>query len=310
MQVLPAYYDPSTVGAHHQPDVLAATRAGSAAGLAASADDALRIALLLIDMQADFVFADGSLSVPGAIEDTRRTIEWMYRNAGHITTIFASLDSHLPLQIFSPAWWQDEAGRQAEPYTVITAEAVLRNQWQPRYDIEWSKTYVKRLEEDSRKQLMIWPYHTLLGTPGHNLVPELYEAMVYHATARQTQPQLIVKGNIARSENYSIFEPEVSLDELPDGGLNRTLLDQLAGYDRIYVAGQAKSHCVMESVDSFVEYFADQPEQLQKMVLLTDAMSSVAHPEIDFDAIAAEAFQRYVQLGLHLSETQHFETSL
>jgi hypothetical protein len=45
------------------------------------------------------------------------------------------------------------------------------------------------------------------------------------------------------------------------------------------------------------------PDTIQKIRVLEDAMSSVAHPEIDFDAIANEAFDRFRQNGLMMSKT-------
>ncbi|MCZ7668324.1 MAG: hypothetical protein M5U34_14605 [Chloroflexi bacterium] len=58
-------------------------------------------------MQVDFCHADGSLYVPGSLGDMQRLIEFIYANAERITDITCSLDSHLPHQIFHPAWWAD-----------------------------------------------------------------------------------------------------------------------------------------------------------------------------------------------------------
>lgn len=299
----PDFYDSARVGQLYAPDTNAAVNAGRAAESAPAADDSERVALLLIDAQVDFIHKDGALSVPGAIDDTRRTIEWLFDNLGHITTIIASLDSHLPTQIFSPSWWVNTDGNHPAPYTVITAEEVRAKAWKPLYRADWSNEYVVRLEEYAKKQLMIWPYHTLIGTPGQSITPALYEAIAYHASARQTQPRFIHKGTIPETENYSLFEPEVKLDSLPNGGRNVALLDELAGYKRIYVAGQAKSHCVLESVGSMMKHYDESPETIQKIHVLEDTMSSVAHPDIDFEAIAQEAFGRFSDYGLQMTTT-------
>jgi len=118
----PDFYSPEAVGTLYAPDVTAAAAAGRALNLSPASADKTRTAVLLIDMQVDFIHEDGALSVPGAIADTRRTIEWIYANVGQITTIFASLDSHLPMQIFSPSWWVNAEGQAPQPYTVITAQ--------------------------------------------------------------------------------------------------------------------------------------------------------------------------------------------
>ncbi|HVU11534.1 MAG TPA: hypothetical protein VHD90_09660 [Phototrophicaceae bacterium] len=295
----PAFYRPERVGRLYAPDVNAAVAAGRAADLSL-ANAPLRTILLLVDMQVDFVHADGSLSVPGAVEDTRRLIEWIFRTLPRLTTIAASLDSHLPISIFFPTWWVDQNGQHPQPYTVIRSADVTSGRWQPLYEVEWSREYTEKLEAGARKELMIWPYHTLIGTSGHALTPALYEAIAYHSAAHQTQPILLEKGTIAKTEYYSIVEPEVKIADDPHGNLNTAFLDTLATYDRVYVAGEAKSHCVLETVTSIMRYFADQPAVIDKFRVLKDCMSSVAHPTIDFDALADQAFASYARKGLQM----------
>ncbi|MFN8375657.1 MAG: cysteine hydrolase family protein [Anaerolineae bacterium] len=297
----PEFYTPERIGQLYTPNTAAAVDAGRSAGLRVSSGDQRKVFLLLVDVQVDFVHPDGALSVPGAVEDTRRTVEWILRHAGEITTIGASLDSHIPLQIFSPTWWADAQGNHPAPFTAIPSADVKAGRWQPLYEHDWSLQYVDLLEESARKVLMIWPYHTLIGTPGHTLVPALYEAIAYHTSARQSQPMLLSKGSIARTEHYSILEPEVKVPNEPNGDVNRVFLDTLAQYDLVYVAGQAKSHCVLETVASMMRYYP--PEIIARLRVLKDAMSSVAHPEIDFDALADETFARFAQNGLRLVDT-------
>jgi len=290
----PDFYAAERVGKLYTPQSLQAIQAGRDAGCTPAQQDRQRIILLLVDMQVDFVHPEGSLSVPGAVEDARRTIEFIYRHVNKITSIAASLDSHLPLQIFSPAWWVDAQGQHPAPYTVISAAEVQAGQWHALYEVDWSQRYVHQLEVQSRKQLMIWPYHTLIGTPGHNLIPALYEAMAFHASARQTQPIFLQKGDEPLTEHYSILEPEVKVPR--KASLNTEFLSTLASYDLIYIAGQAKSHCVLESVNSMMSYFSK--DIIARIRLLDDAMSSVAHPTIDFEALAEQAFARHSAQGL------------
>lgn len=302
---LPNTYDPEKIGSLYKPDVTAAVEAGASLGLLPAEKDTERNVVILVDMQIDFVHTDGSLSVPGAVDDTRRTVRWLYENCSNITSIVASLDTHLPLQIFSRTWWADRDGNHPEPNTIISSEAVKAGTWTPLYEIEWSRNYVEQLEAQSRKQLMIWPYHTLVGTSGHNLVPAVYEAITYHSTARQTRPTLLTKGDIPKSEYYSIFEPEVKIDDMPNGGLNEALLDSLAQNDRIFVAGQAKSHCVLETISTMMRYYGPDSSVIRKVHVLTDCMSSVAHPEIDFESIAQETFEAFSSKGLNLNTSEN-----
>lgn len=297
---MPQFYDAQRVGMLYAPRVLEAAREGRAAGCTPASDDTQRIALLLIDVQVDFVHADGALYVPGAIEDTRRTIEWILQHTPNITTIAASLDSHLPIQIFSPAWWVSPDGQPPEPYTAISHDDVRTGRWRALYEPAWSLEYTRQLEEQARKQLMIWPYHTLIGTPGHALTPALYEAIAYHAAARNTQPILLQKGTEPRTEHYSILEPEVKLPDQP-AAFNRAFFDQLKAHDLIYVAGQAKSHCVLETINSLMR--TQDRDLIPKLRVLTDAMSSVAHPVIDFEQMATQQLDAYAKDGLQLVTT-------
>lgn len=299
----PDFYDHARVGTLYAPRMVAAVEAGRAAGLPLSSDDSHRVILVLVDTQVDFIHTDGALSVPGAVADTRRTIEWMFRNTPRLTTIAASLDSHVPIQIFFPTWWVGAAGEHPAPYTAITAADVDAGRWQPLYEPEWSRRYVHQLEAQAKKALMIWPYHTLIGTTGHAMTPALYEAVAYHTAARQSQPVFLAKGAIPETEHYSILEPEVKVPGKPQGGLNTAFLEMLAGYDEVYIAGQAKSHCVLETVTSTMRYFQDQPDVIRKLRVLTDATSSVAHPEIDFDRMADEVLAGYAAQGLQLVTT-------
>lgn len=300
---LPSFYERSRVGALFAPDIQSAVDAGPALNLPAASNDDPRVALVLVDMQVDFIHRDGALAVPGAVEDCRRVIEWIYRHVGRISKIFLSLDSHYPLQIFFSTWWRDAAGDHPPPNTVISADEVEAGKWQPLFETEWSRRYVRLLETRHRKQLMIWPFHTMVGTVGHNLSPSLYEAVCYHAAARQSQPLKLSKGSIPQTEHYSILEPEVKVADHPQGGLNRALLQELDEYDLVYLAGQAKSHCVLETVNTIMRELAPRPERIQGLRVLEDGMSSVVVTGIDFDAMADAIFQRHRDAGLTFTKT-------
>ncbi len=295
------FYTPESIGTLLKPNIPAASAAGLAANLTAADADSKQVYLLVIDVQIDFIHPDGALPIAGAIDDTRRMVDWMYAHAPRISKMGLTLDTHLPIQIFHPAWWVDQNGQHPGGFTPITSADIERGVWRPLYDEAWSRQYVEILEETAKKQLMVWPYHVLLGTPGQALVPAVAEAVAYHTIARQAQPTYVVKGMIPQTENYSAIEPEVKIPEHPQGDVNRALLDEMAQYDKIYVAGQAKSHCLLETVGSMMRHYP--PEQISKIRVLTDTMSSVGHPEIDFDAIADEAFSRWAMQGLTLMKT-------
>ncbi|MCE7947468.1 MAG: hypothetical protein DYG88_08585 [Chloroflexi bacterium CFX4] len=273
----PSFYNPKQVGQIYEPDLQRAYEAGVADFKSAASADRPRVLLWLVDMQNDFILPAplGRLPVPGAVEDAQRTVEWIYRNVHHITQITASLDTHTPFQIFYPTWWRNAKGERPAPYTVITAEDVSKGVWMPVTEPLWSVQYVEELEKVGKKQLMIWPFHCMEGTAGRALLPALSEAIMYHSGARTAQPTYLTKGTIAHTEFYSVVEPEVKYAKHPEGGLNTRFLEVVASFDLIYVAGEARSHCVLATMNSVLRYFASQPEVIAKLRFLDDCTSSI-----------------------------------
>lgn len=277
------------------------TGVGRAANFTPAASDREKIAVILVDYQHDFVDPAGSLYIPGAREDVARFLGWFYANAHSITTVYASLDTHIPYQIFYSSWWIDPAtGEHPQPFTAITSADVEQRRWLPLLKAEWSVAYLRSLQRRAKKDLMIWPYHTMEGTLGHMLVAPLSEAIAWHSAARQAQPVYIAKGRAPRTEFYGIFGAEVPDPQAPETGLNAPLIDAVMQHDRVYIAGEAKSHCVLETERQLVERFSGQPEMLRKLYILADCASSVQHPAIDFDALAVEELARMQARGVHL----------
>ena len=277
------------------------TEAGRRAGLTPASSDDEKIAVVLVDYQHDFVDPTGTLYVPGSQADVARFLTWFYNNAHGITTIYASLDTHIPFQIFYSSWWiNSETREHPQPFTVITGQDVGTGAWIPLFEPEWSVRYVHELQEKSRKDLMIWPYHTMQGTLGHMLVSPISEAIAWHSAARQIQPVYIEKGLTPRTEFYGIFGAEVPDPQSPESQLNVPLIDAVMRHDRVYIAGEAKSHCVLETERQIVEHYAGQPDVLGKLYFLKDCTSSVQHPLIDFDALAEQELAKMQEQGVHI----------
>ncbi len=274
MADFPSCYDPDRIGTLFYPDVAALAQEAAGAGLSPASQDQQRIQLLIIDMQVDFCHPQGTLHVPGAVQDIRRLVEFIYRNSGSISNITCSLDSHLPYQIFHPAWWTDSEGHHPDPFTVITQEDVKQGKWRPMLEPEWSSAYVRKLEEGAKKQLTIWPYHVPIGGIGNALDPELWAAVFWHSIARKSQPTWWRKGSVPKTEHYSIVRPEIPVPEVP-GGERSSFLEDLEQYDSIIIAGEAASHCVLETIEDLVDGFADKPEMLDKIFILRDCTSPV-----------------------------------
>jgi nicotinamidase-related amidase len=316
MLPFPDFFDPSEVAALHIER--AARVADDAAAYARkhrvppSGQDKFRIAAFGIDAQVGFCHPSASLYVPGAVEDTTRTLRWLYANLDRITGLHFSMDTHRVFQIFHPAWWTSPDGRHPAPFTPITWEAVRAGAWQPIAHPRECLEYLRKLEATNKYVLTIWPYHTLLGGVSHALMPSLMEAAIFHAVARRHQTHFETKGTHAMTESYSVLSPEVlELGGQPVGAFNAPFFKLLMEYDRVYVFGQAKSHCVLSTIrDIETHVRATDPSLADKVWILEDAMSPVPAPPLDplppgldFPRIAEAAIEDFKRAGMHVVKT-------
>lgn len=265
--------------------------------------DIEKILLWLIDEQFDFVDPRGSLYVPGAEEDMKRLLRWFKKSSPKITKVASSLDTHYLIQIFFKTWWINSNGEHPEPYTVITSDDVKTGKWSPIYAPKTSLEYLQKLETKGKKNLIIWPFHCLDGTPGRSLVPELFTALQEHSLLRNTEPYFLVKGTIPTTEFYSVLEPEVEEPRHPQGSLNTDFLDFVGKYDKIIITGQAKSHCVMETMNSVMNFFQGDQNTIKKIFFLEDCTSSIP----GFEDATEKAFSDFSAKGLNIINTKDFQ---
>ena len=274
--------------------------------------DKFRIAAFGIDCQVGFCSPAASLFVPGAVEDMQRATRWIYGNMDKITELAFSFDTHRVFQIFHPAWWTDAAGNHPAPFTTIRFDEVRSGKWTPVTHPKECLEYARRLEATGKYVLTIWPYHTLLGGLSHALVPALMEASIFHSIARLCQSHFETKGTHAMTENYSVLSPEVrELGGQPVGAFNAPFFKMLMEFDRIYVFGEAKSHCVLSTINDLKqEIESTDPRLMDKVWILEDAMSPVPPPpisplppELNFPMIAEKAIDEFRRAGMHIVKT-------
>jgi nicotinamidase/pyrazinamidase len=197
----------------------------------------------------------------------------------------------------------DEQGNHPAPFTMITYADIQAGKWRPLVAPVQSTNYVKELEEGAKKTLTIWPYHVMIGSMGNALDPELFSAILWHSIARKTQPTWLTKGSIPLTEHYSIIQPEVPVPNHPLGGKNKPFLDTLADADVVVIAGEAESHCVLETVEDLVEDFGGRSDALQKIYFLRDCTSPVQHPDVDFHALALARFADFERQGVNFIDS-------
>jgi nicotinamidase/pyrazinamidase len=295
----PANHNPKRIIEIFHPDLARISALAAEAGMPPAETDKVKIHLVIVDMQVDFCHENGTLFVPGAAGDVKRLIEFIYRNAQRITGITCSLDSHLPHQIFHPVWWADAEGKHPAPFTVITHGDIIAGKWRPLEEPEWSVQYPKRLQELAKKELTIWPYHVIIGSTGHTLEPELFSAVFWHSIARKSQPNWWVKGNIPKTEHYSIVQPEILVPEHPQGVKSQEFLNIFRTSDCTFIAGEAASHCMLETLKDIIEEFDSRPDILNRIFVLEDCTSPIRHPAVDYEAITRHRFAEFGRRGVH-----------
>lgn len=262
-------------------------------------NDQKKILFLGIDIQNDFM-ENGALGVPGAHQDVQNVAKFIYRHLHKITDIAVSIDTHQPMQIFHPCWWKDQDGNNPKPLTIITAQDVHDGKWIPVFEKEESLEYVVNLEKSGKKKLCIWPYHCIEGTFGATLESQFAQLIYFHSVVRETNVIRIVKGLYPTTEMYGIFRPEYSKNIKE----NDDLFQLMKKYDQIIIAGEAKSHCVLESVIQLIDNFKKNQLDPTKIYLLEDGMSVIP----GFEEETERAYKILVQeYGIHLVQSTNFE---
>ena len=315
---LPSHVRPERVGEVWKVDYEArfaeATAWAAEHGLGPAISDTRRVCLLVVDAQNTFCTPGFELFVAGrsgtgALDDSRRLCDFLYRNLGAITQVVVTLDTHQAFQIFHAPFLVDADGRHPDPYTLVTPDDVASGRWRIdpgaaeavglEHPEEHLSAYVETLAAGGKYDLTVWPFHALLGGIGHALVSAVEEAVFFHSIARSSQARFEVKGQSALTEHYSVLGPEVVHGARGEtiGVRNAALVEHLLGFDAVLVAGQAKSHCVAWTVDDLLR---DAPELTSRLYLLEDCSSPVVVPGIDYTDDADAAYERFAGMGAHV----------
>ena len=286
--------------------------------------DSTKTWLLLIDVQNTFCIPGfelyvGGRSGRGAVEDNTRLSRFIYRNLGGITHISATMDTHQTMQVFHAIFFVDKEGNHPAPYTDIHAADLKNGAWTfnpalasefgiaPDYGQQMMLHYAEALEKKGKYALTVWPYHAMLGGIGHALVSSIEEALFFHSIARNTQYEVEIKGDKPFTENYSVVGPEVLTGPMgePLGHRNRKFIEQLQRFDKLIIAGQAKSHCVAWTVQDLLDDInAVDPSLAGKVHLLEDCTSPVVVPGVvDHTDAADAAYERFAAAGMHIVQS-------
>lgn len=351
---IPQFFNPDNAGLwDYSPNQVALMAAASFARrkdkVTLAPTDKTRVHLLIIDAQRDFCLPwderrqrggtlyVGGRSGRGAIEDSVRLAQFVYKNAHRITGITTTLDTHFAYQIFFAPFWQTSDGQPLQPHTmIVVGEGGQLNNVYPdgtliyrgvRPAVEaahavegvngnysWlfsqAKHYCEELERGNKYKLYLWPPHCQLGSDGHALAGVIHEARYYHSLLRGTQSVCETKGGNPLFECYSVFGGEV-LTRFDNQGVlgqrNTDIIAKLLANDAVVVAGQAASHCVKSSIVDLLWDIQKQDASLaRKVYVMGDCMSAVAVPDgkggfmADFTQNAQDALDLFANAGMNL----------
>jgi nicotinamidase-related amidase len=325
---IPDFFDPEKVGTvwriPYEERARQARDWANQHGLRPVSADSTKTWLMLIDVQNTFCIPEfelyvGGRSGRGAVEDNARLCEFVYRNLGDITQITATMDTHKTMQVFHAIFFVDQAGNHPAPYTDIHASELRDGRWTfnpalssqvgiaPEYGQQMMIHYAEELEKKGKFALTIWPYHAMLGGIGHALVSSVEQAIFFHSIARVAQADIEIKGDKPFTENYSVIGPEVLTGPMGEtlGTHNQKFIEQLQQFDRLIIAGQAKSHCVAWTVSDLLEDIALLDLDLAKKVyLLEDCASPVVVPGlVDHTDAADAAYERFAKAGMNIIQS-------
>ena len=262
----------------------------------------MNVQLLLIDPQNDFCDSKGNLFVAGATDDMKRLAKMIKRLTSKIDDIHVTLDSHRVVDIAHPIFWTNSKNQHPNPFTLITVNDVDSGVWRATNPGMQKRAveYVHSLDANKRYCLCIWPEHCIIGTWGHSVFPEVSDALLDWERKNFGLVDYVTKGSNPYTEHYSAVKADVPDPEDPNTQLNRPLLDILATADIIPVAGEARSHCIANTLFDIANNFGE--ENIKKICLLSDATSDVT----GFENLGKDFVKEMVGRGMQISTTVDF----
>lgn len=261
-----------------------------------------KIHLVIIDPQYDFCNPKGSLFVPGADKDMDNLTIMINRLGKKIDDIHVTLDSHHLVDIAHPIFWLDSQGKHPAPFTLVSAKDVNEGRFtttNPSF-LKRAKDYVNQLEANARYPLCIWPPHCLIGSQGYLVYESLFEALKGWELNNFAMVNFVTKGSNFWTEHYSVVQADVIDPNDPGTMLNTAFIQTLQEADIIAVAGEAKSHCVANSIVDISNNFGQ--ENLSKFVLLEDCMSNVP----GFEKLGEDFIREMKTKGMKISNSKEF----
>lgn len=234
-------------------------------------------------MQYDFCSQEGSLYVPGSENDGARLAKFIKKNESAIGHIILTQDSHNIVDISHPVFWEDRNGHHPKPFTHISLKKVLGGIWNPRYQKGKAVDYIRKLEQQGEFPHTIWPEHCIMGSHGAAIIHEVMEPVKQWAR-KGRYFDVVIKGTHPLTEHFGALKANVPVAGSPETQLNTDLMNKLMNSDKIYIAGEAKSHCVATTIKQMLHIAG----MVKKLHIIEDCMSDVT----GFEEIALPIYEK------------------
>lgn len=233
--------------------------------------------LLIIDPQKDFI-SSGGLKVPNAQQDMEKLSAFIEKKTMLLDSICITLDTHSLFHIGN-----------ANAYTDITTKTTATGM--VKYDSTKHKSkqnidshikqYADKLYRDGKSHFL-WPLHCRIGTDGHSIDEGLDKTIMKWSDATSTEARYILKGCDSKYENFSAFRSAgIEHNDYHNPAkeayrFNEDLAKYLYQFKTVYIAGEARTHCVADSTIDYVNWVKKigNPNK-QEVVVLWDCMSDV-----------------------------------
>ena len=256
----------------------------------------------------------GSLAVNGSIDDYKRIIKLI--DSDFFNEIHISLDTHTKKHIGHKDFYIN-GYKDRQPFTKEDANNVLEKNDKLKKNNYFKKYFTLHTKYNAKRPLVLWPNHCIEGTNGHKIYKPLQDKL--NQVKNKIRVRYHIKGQNDLTEMYSIFSAlvdprEILGSNIPDNlkysgsktkyynkdtltnGLhsyreackyvnlntkfNTYLLSNLFGdNNQIYVCGQARSHCVKDSMVDLFKYANKNNIDTQNIISLIDCTSPVIYAD-------------------------------
>ena len=275
--------------------------------------------LLIIDPQNDFSEAKegirqaGALAVEGSNDDYRRIIN-LIKNV-KFDEIHVSLDTHTPQHIGHSNFYKDGSVDNYK-FKEYNPEKHIPNNVPTPYMHEYNAQHIKARGSN----FMIWAEHCIEESIGHQIVQELDNALqtknnvnyhikgqnnlseMYSIFSATVDPDKILAGmnkdeidkykyngkNTDKEytrglgcKSYNEAATKVNLNTTRNDDLLKNLFGNISNPNTIYVCGQARTHCVKDSIKDMLKYAEENEINKKNVVLIYNCSSPITDAKDD-----------------------------